>query len=303
MPTPPTSTWAGSGSLSVGANSYSAVAIGRRYVLTAAHVAKGADPANVKFNLNFGANLSHRFRPQRCSRTLRSSPSTLPTLSTTSPSSSLRRTSPPACRSIRCISPSVAAGTRLVMVGYGATGQGDVGATVGGTPAVKRVGSNNADAFEADADGSGRNALFMFDFDGGSAANFLGGATLGNRVETGLAGGDSGSPSFIFADGQWKVAGINTFIFTFSGGPTATQHLRHRRRRQSAVALSSLDRQHPRAARQRHLYSHAAAMGHRCAGTRPHHRHPPPARSSPPRRLIALAMRPRQCARGRCCPP
>ena len=56
------STWAGVGSLSVGANTYSAVAIGRRYVLTAAHVAKGADPANVKFNLNFGGNLSHRIQ-------------------------------------------------------------------------------------------------------------------------------------------------------------------------------------------------------------------------------------------------
>ena len=108
------------------------------------------------------------------------------------------------------------------MVGYGASGQGDVGATFGGSAAVKREGSNDADAFELDADGSGRNALFMFDFDGGSAANVVGGTTLGNRVETGLAGGDSGSPSFVFAGGQWKVAGINTFIFTFNGGPAVT---------------------------------------------------------------------------------
>ncbi len=61
----------------------------------------------------------------------------------------------------------------------------------------------------------------MFDFDGGTAGNFLGGPTLGNRSETGLASGDSGSPSFILAGGQWKLAGINTFIFSFGDGSGA----------------------------------------------------------------------------------
>ena len=221
-PNTTTSAWAGVGSLSVGANAFSAVAIGRRYVLTAAHVAKGADPANVKFNLNFGSSLSHR----------------IPAAAVFAHPAFISFNNPDAQHDVAIVElatdlpegvpiyplhfAEIAAGTRLVMVGYGASGQGDVGANVGGNAGIKRVGSNNADQFELDGDGSGRNALFMFDFDGGSAANVLGGTSLGNRVETSLAGGDSGSPSFVFAGGQWKVAGVNTFIFTFNGGPTVT---------------------------------------------------------------------------------
>jgi hypothetical protein len=112
----------------------------------------------------------------------------------------------------------LAPGTEIVMVGYGASGNGDVGVTVGANAALKRVGRNMADLFGVDA--GGRKLVFLFDFDGADAPNRMGGRTLGNDVETTFAVGDSGSPSFVcehgFGEncwfGHWAVAGINTFV-------------------------------------------------------------------------------------------
>jgi hypothetical protein len=215
------STWAGVGSLSVGSSAYGAVAIGQRYVLTAAHVAKGANPASVKFSLNYGSSLSHQIPAAAVFAHPAFVSFNNPDAQHDIAIIELAQDIPPGVPIYPLHFADVPAGTTLVMVGYGSSGQGDVGASVGGNPGVKRVGSNNADTFVPDADGSGRHALFMFDFDGGTAPSSLGGPTLGNRIETSFASGDSGSPSFVFAGGQWKVAGINTFIFTFDGGPTA----------------------------------------------------------------------------------
>ncbi len=215
------STWAGVGSLSVGGGAYSAVAIGPRYVLTAAHVASGAKPANVTFNINYGGSLAYQIPAAAVFVHPAFSSFNDPDPQHDIAIIELAQAIPAGVPIYPLHFGGVAAGTTLVMVGYGASGEGDVGVSVGGGPAVKRVGSNSADVFTPDADGSGRNALFTFDFDGGGASNFLGGPTLGNRIETGLASGDSGSPSFTFTGGKWKVAGINTFIFPFSGGATA----------------------------------------------------------------------------------
>jgi hypothetical protein len=105
------------------------------------------------------------------------------------------------------------------MVGYGQSGYGDVGYTTSASFTVKRSGQNLPDQFAGQDDASkpSANEVFYFDFDGPSAStNFLGGLTLGNRIETHLGPGDSGGPSFILDGSAFKVAGINTFGFRFT---------------------------------------------------------------------------------------
>jgi hypothetical protein len=115
---------------------------------------------------------------------------------------------------------AISSGATMTLVGYGASGQGNLGQALGADAAVKRVGGNSADYFEADLDGSSHSAIFVYDFDGAGAANVLGNAGLGNARETCVAAGDSGSPSFISVSGIWKIAGVNTFATTFPGGAT-----------------------------------------------------------------------------------
>ena len=114
-------------------------------------------------------------------------------------------------------------GAVLTFVGYGASGHGDVGVSVGAKADVKRVGRNTADEFGQDVFGIKR--VFVFDFDGPGADNLMGGEGLGNAAESSFAGGDSGGPSFLCeggagdqcAGGRWVVAGINTFVSTGAG--------------------------------------------------------------------------------------
>jgi hypothetical protein len=104
------------------------------------------------------------------------------------------------------------------MIGYGASGNGDAGASVGTSASVKRVGRNVIDAVGIDA--QGRQIVYLIDFDGGDAPNLMGGGSVGNHLESSFAGGDSGSPSFVCEGGdgercdggRWAVIGINTFI-------------------------------------------------------------------------------------------
>ena len=115
-------------------------------------------------------------------------------------------------------------GTTLTLVGYGATGDGVNGYTLGSSNMTKRVGYNNADGFLqrdgtiptsglADPSGDG---VYVFDFDGPNAPNYLGGTTLGNGIEANLGVGDSGGPAFVFVNGQYQIAGVNTFVTTFN---------------------------------------------------------------------------------------
>ncbi|MCW5626987.1 MAG: hypothetical protein KIT73_19880, partial [Burkholderiales bacterium] len=113
-------------------------------------------------------------------------------------------------------------GAILSFVGYGGSGNGDTGVSIGGNPAVKRLGQNVADcfAFTLGPDncrmtpliGVGPRALYLFDFDRPDGSNGpMGGPTLG-ATEATLAGGDSGSPAFVQISGQWRIAGVNTFV-------------------------------------------------------------------------------------------
>jgi len=113
---------------------------------------------------------------------------------------------------------SLEVGQVLQQVGYGRSGDGVSGYTQGPSFTVKRVGSNVMDRVQLDDDepSSGAAEVWEADFDGPTpATNVLGGRTLGNDVETTLGGGDSGGPSFITAPESLYVAAINTYISQF----------------------------------------------------------------------------------------
>ncbi len=100
----------------------------------------------------------------------------------------------------------------LVLAGYGQSGNGNVGPSTGTSTAVKRTGKNTLDEFTNTLDTSGLSSrFFVYDFNGPSGNGPLGGPTLANAIETMVAPGDSGGPSFIQVGASLQVLGINTF--------------------------------------------------------------------------------------------
>lgn len=109
-------------------------------------------------------------------------------------------------------------GDALKLVGYGESGNGVNGYTVGPEFAVKRTGMNVADEFEEDGDlpaGNGVSQVFYSDFDSAISPfgpdGIIGGPSLGNDVETMVGGGDSGGPAFMKVGDDYLIAGVNTF--------------------------------------------------------------------------------------------
>ncbi len=222
-PNTTTSAWAGVGSITLSGSpgtNFSGVLIGNRYVLTAAHVVNGVAAATITFNLNYGGNLSHQIPAVATYKHPNYVGFGTPNLNNDIAIIELASPVPYGVPTYQIFRGNIAAGTTLTMVGYGDSGPGNSGVTVGRDPAVKRIGRNNADYFVTDDQGSGVNELFYYDFDGAPATNIMGGGTLGNAVETSLAGGDSGGPSFVRDGSGWSVAGINTFVAAFTNGPT-----------------------------------------------------------------------------------
>ena len=106
----------------------------------------------------------------------------------------------------------VSGGQAVTLVGYGRSGFGDVGAMILGDANTKRVGMNRADQFFQNDEGGATLEVFQYDFDGpNNGTNCFGGATLGNDIETSVAPGDSGGPSFLAVNGRIHTWGINTF--------------------------------------------------------------------------------------------
>ncbi|MES2316260.1 MAG: trypsin-like serine protease [Pseudomonadota bacterium] len=115
-------------------------------------------------------------------------------------------------------------GTRIMMVGYGTSGTGVDGFTVGPDFFIKRSGENVVDLFDLDdeQDFSGRKEVYYADFDGGGQDTFcdlFGVCTpqLPNNREAGIGGGDSGGPAFISMYGELMLVANNTFSGTFAG--------------------------------------------------------------------------------------
>lgn len=108
---------------------------------------------------------------------------------------------------------------QLELVGYGQSGNGETGFTVTPSFSVKRSGSNEADLFVVDDEGSGVDEVYFFDYDEptGTNAGFFGSTTLGNDIETTVGAGDSGGPAFVDVDGTKVVAGVNTFNWELPG--------------------------------------------------------------------------------------
>jgi len=213
------SPWAGVGAVLVDDAVFSGVAIGPRLVLTAAHVVGDLSPSRIRFQINASStpvliqarqvivhpgfsgfnkpNLNDDLAIIILDTTL---PADVPTYS-------LNRTQP-------------APGIELRMVGYGGSGQANGDGRVAANRSVKRVGGNHADLYVTDDDGTGLAEIFYFDFDGVGVQNFIGAAGLGNSIESSMASGDSGSPSFLAASSPPVLFGVNTFLFQFDGGPT-----------------------------------------------------------------------------------
>lgn len=109
-------------------------------------------------------------------------------------------------------------GSRIVMAGYGTSGDGVNGFNVAPAWRVKRSGQNYIDLFAAD-DETNRTSgkeIWYADFDGNGIDSFctrygLCTPTLANDVESGIGGGDSGGPSFVEMYGELMLIATNTF--------------------------------------------------------------------------------------------
>jgi len=119
--------------------------------------------------------------------------------------------------------PEIDTGQLDTMVGYGLSGDGINGYTVGPDFRTKRVGGNVMDLFDLDDEqhfASGPKEVWYSDFDGNGHDLFcdLFGvctAILPNNIETMLGGGDSGGPSFMDHFGELALIGNNTFGSNF----------------------------------------------------------------------------------------
>lgn len=123
----------------------------------------------------------------------------------------------------------------LTMVGYGTSGDGVNGYTVGPQFSVKRSGANLLEYWEFDDEGGPQVEVVAWDFEyeGENSADpnhpnrfdvFGFPFALPNQEETTLGGGDSGGPSFMsnpnnLLDPNLYLAAVNTFTFWLPGVP------------------------------------------------------------------------------------
>lgn len=210
------SPWAGVGSITINGGIFSGVMLDSTHVLTAAHVVAGQvnTAGNVSFSLNAGVS----------SQTLTASAISVFTGYTgTTPGSDFFWHDDLAVVTLNAPITGVVgydlynaslSGQTITLVGYGGTGA-----------TVKKVGQNVVDRVLNDDDSNNpQNTIeevYVFDFDGSnSSSNSYGGGTLGEGIEAGYTGGDSGSPVFVSVGGQWQIAGIANFNGTSNtGGP------------------------------------------------------------------------------------
>lgn len=193
------------------------------HILTAAHVldidgdgAPDTTPSNVQFWLNYGGSPSHivsasalYLHPAYDGHTVNLNDDiAIVELSSPLPSGV------PLYDIVRT---SLVYQTEITIVGYGWSGYGNIGYTVAPTFTVKRSGTNYVDGIWS-WDDEGTNPVFEvwygdFDWPDGINPGFVGGVTVGNRLETTLGGGDSGGPGFIWDGAVPKIVSVNTFTF------------------------------------------------------------------------------------------
>lgn len=205
------SPFAGVGSLTtLSGGTYSAVAIAPHFALTAAHVVAGASAASLAFNVNRGGDLVARIGARAVH--------VHPGYQGAGPGGLMRddlallRLADPVpfgtpTYEVARRAPRI--GERLVFVGYGNASSSAGGAELPAHPAVKRVGTNVVEEVIPDPQNPARIELYRFGY------NPLPG---GSVLESTLAGGDSGSPSFAQEASRLLVLGINTFVYSSRGG-------------------------------------------------------------------------------------
>lgn len=220
------SPFAGVGSLKVvnaaGTVRGSAVAITPLHILTAAHLLDGnsdgqidAQPQGITFNLNVGGNLTHEIHGTAALIHPDFTGFLSPSLNDDLAIVVLDTPLPMDLPTYSLYGQPIDLGTEITLVGYGRSGYGDTGQTDGSSFTVKRSGDNVIDVLAPDDDPGGlaTDETFFYDFDGPPGTlNMMGGPTLGNDIETIIAPGDSGGPSFVRQGDQYMLAGINTFI-------------------------------------------------------------------------------------------
>lgn len=147
---------------------------------------------------------------------------------------------PPTAQIYQIYDQPVSEGTIFTMVGYGLSGTGTTGFTVGADFFVKRDGANVYDLTDTDDEQNfsptSAPEVWYYDFDGTRAgAGQPSGTTpvlrdtfcllglacsqiLPNDVETHLGGGDSGGPSFVLTSAGYQLVANNTFGINFRYG-------------------------------------------------------------------------------------
>jgi secreted trypsin-like serine protease len=206
------SLWSGVVSVVIGGAPFSGVVVGPRHVLTAAHVALNQNPANVTVVVNVGPTPAVMAVDAVASYPTASFPyDDLSLLH-------LAQALPASVPVYPIMDAAQPLGTRITLVGYGASGNPATGANVAASSSVKRRGQNVIDQLTDRIDASGRTgAFYVFDFDGPAGNGPIGGPTLGNSVETSVAGGDSGSAAFVDTGSGPALYGLNTAVINFSG--------------------------------------------------------------------------------------
>lgn len=224
------SLYAGVGSLRVTKRPYvyigTATPIGPNHVLTAAHMLDLNDkgrinvkPRDVVFNLNYGGDLTH----QIAASALYIHPDWTgflnPSVNDDVAVIELSEPLPDGVPFYWLNTDPFEAIETATLVGYGMSGDGVNGYTVGPQFDVKREGGNLTDFYDVDDEGTLAREVFEYDFDWpDESLGFSLTPGLGNDVETTLGGGDSGGPAFIDDGGDdghegLEIFGINTFTF------------------------------------------------------------------------------------------
>jgi hypothetical protein len=135
----------------------------------------------------------------------------------------LNQDAPASAKIYRTYAGEIASGQLITMVGYGISGDGINGYTIGPDFRVKRSGQNYIDLFDGD-DENGFGApheVWYADFDGGGQ-NFnctyfaVCSPSLPNDQESTIGGGDSGGSTFVRIGDEYVLVGNNTFSQTWN---------------------------------------------------------------------------------------
>jgi len=216
----PDSPFSGVGSVTVDGGVYSGTLIAARYVLTAAHVAPD-DPARATFNVCIDGTQAVRIPVVRSVRHPAFRVVALDAVEFDIALLELAHEAPAAARRYVIWRGPVRAGMRIALAGFGASGAGSAPPSVGPRDTVRRTGANLIDWVKRAKDSPHAPLAYRFTFDPPPENRPERTRSLGNAIETGLAGGDSGCPALVGAPGALQLLGVNTLIARGKDSPGA----------------------------------------------------------------------------------